>query len=190
MKFIQDMIQDKMSDAIVGQIGKKFGVDASKANGLVKLGLPLILGGLAKNAMDKKGAESLDKALAKDHDGSMLDNLTSMLGTKETEDDGNKILGHVFGDKLGDITSMLGKSADTDPKVAGGVLGSLAPIVLGQLGKTKREQGLDASSLASMLSDEKKESDNKLGGFMKLLDRDGDGQVVDDIMDLAKKFIK
>ena len=55
-----------------------------------------ILGAMANNASKPGGADSLLGALQKDHDGSILDNLGGFLGQPNT-DDGNGILGHVFG---------------------------------------------------------------------------------------------
>jgi hypothetical protein len=68
-----------------------------------------------------------------------------------------------------------------------------APLVLGQLGAQKKEQGLDASGLLSMLQGEKESASKNsmlMGLATQFLDKDNDGSVVDDLMGMAGKFFK
>lgn len=64
----------------------------------------------------------------------------------------------------------------------------LAPIVLGALGKQKREQGMSVSDLTGYLQRERKVVQEKAPNEMNLLgqlfDQDGDGDF--DIGDVAK----
>lgn len=190
MDSIQNMIKQKMTEAVLGKIAGQFGLDASKASGLVSMALPMLLGGLGRNAQSKDGAMALSNALEGRHDGSILDHLQDAIGSQAEQDDGQKIVGHIFGDKLGSMTEVLGKSSGTDPDVAGKVLSSLAPVVLGQLGKSKREQGLGVSDLASMLGGEQKQAAGQLGGIMDLLDGDGKDSPMDDLLDIGRSFFK
>ncbi len=53
---------------------------------------------------------------------------------------------------------------------------------MGMLGRTQRQQGLDTSALSKMLQGEQQRAAAPaLGGLAKLLDADGDGQVMDDL---------
>jgi hypothetical protein len=57
-----------------------------------------------------------------------------------------------------------------------------------QLGRKQRSDGLDSGGLANMLGGERKAIDVAspgLGGLSKILDRDGDGNMFDDIKDMA-----
>ena len=68
----------------------------------------------------------------------------------------------------------------------------LAPMVMGALGRQKRQQGLDAGSLAGVLGAERQQmeqSNPAMGMLGSLLDRDDDGSVVDDIAKMGKGLL-
>ena len=69
----------------------------------------------------------------------------------------------------------------------------LAPIVMAALGQAKRTNGLDAGGLAAMLGQERAaipgQAGGALGGLMSLIDRDGDGSVVDDLGGMLGKMM-
>jgi hypothetical protein len=81
-----------------------------------------------------------------------------------------------------------------DAGTAGKLLENLAPVLMGFLGQQKRAGGLDAGGLAKMLGQERAnataQSSGAMGFISSLLDQDGDGSVVDDLADLASKFMK
>src|SRR4030043_401078 len=61
----------------------------------------MILGALNRNTSSASGAEALVGALQRDHDGSILNDVSQALTAPETMDDGTAILGHVMGDRRG-----------------------------------------------------------------------------------------
>ena len=73
----------------------------------------MIVGALARNAQDPQQAGALSNALAKDHDGSILDDVTSHLGQAQ-QADGDGILNHVLGGKRGSVATGLGHVAGLD----------------------------------------------------------------------------
>ena len=63
-------------------------------------------------------------------------------------------------------------------------------MVMGALGKVKKQQNLDANGLASALNQEQARVEQtmpgmKPGGLSSFLDMDGDGDITDDIMKLG-----
>jgi hypothetical protein len=97
---------------------------------------------------------------------------------------GAKILGHILGARQPGITQSLGKATGLDSGKTGLLLAMLAPMVLSYLGKAKRERGLDAGGLGSVLGSEREglaARGGALGGLMSMLDRDNDGSVMDDV---------
>jgi hypothetical protein len=64
----------------------------------------------------------------------------------------------------------------------------LAPLVMGALGRTQRQGGLDSDGLANMLGNERarlEQSSSGLSGLVRMLDCDGDGQIMDNIEQIA-----
>jgi hypothetical protein len=71
-------------------------------------------------------------------------------------DSGQGMLSSLFGQsKRGGLAGALGRSTDLNQGSAGSLLGALAPLVMGVLGREQRAQGLDAQGLAGMLSNQK-----------------------------------
>ncbi|MBV1708686.1 MAG: hypothetical protein KMY54_02400 [Erysipelothrix sp.] len=75
------------------------------------------------------------------------------------------------------------------------LLAQLAPVLLGALGKEKNQKGVDASGLASMLPMITEflgsgSNIDTLGMATKLLDTDGDGDIMDDVSKLLGGFLK
>jgi hypothetical protein len=70
----------------------------------------------------------------------------------------------------------------------------LAPVVLGALGRRQRQQGLDPGGLAGVLGEERRQAEASapagLGGLLgRVLDADGDGQIMDDVGGLLGGFL-
>jgi hypothetical protein len=150
---LQSMIMGALGDKFTSEATKSTGADAESVQKVIQTGLPAILGQMGKKTKKADGADRLNTAL-NDHDGSLLDNISSVFGDdKQTE--GAKILGHVFGNKSGSVASKVGKSAGVDSSTATKILDSLAPVVMAQLGKTKKSKGLDSGDLAGMFNQSK-----------------------------------
>ena len=155
--------------------------------------LPAMLEALNKNTNTKEGAQSLANALDKDHDGSKLNDITSMISNYKGEN-GSAILNHMFGDKKENIINSVSKSSGLDMNSTSNLMSMLAPFVLEFLGKNKKEQNLDAdgiSNLTSMASNFLGGSNGDLMGMLtNFLDADKDGSIMDDAMDLIGGFFK
>lgn len=166
-------------DSLMGQLGGDklkslagaLGTDESTATKGIQSAIPAILGGLASNAAKPKGAAALSGALERDHDGSVFDNLGDILGGGGA---GGKILGHVFGGakQQDNVARAVSSHSGLDLGMITKLLPMLAPLVLGQLGKMKKEQNLDTGGLAGALAKEKGGLGG-LGGLGSLLDLAG-----------------
>ncbi|MGB2957517.1 MAG: DUF937 domain-containing protein, partial [Bacteroidota bacterium] len=82
----------------IKQMSKSLGVDEKTAAGGVEAALPLLVSALARNSQSADGAQSLHKALEKDHDGSILDNLGGLFSNPQSGN-GAGILNHLLGGK-------------------------------------------------------------------------------------------
>lgn len=142
------------------------------------------MGALARNAAKPEGATALHEARANDHDGSVLNNVTGAVNRTDLTD-GNAILGHVLGDRRSAVETGVSKLSGLGGQQVTQLLAMLAPVVMGALGKMQRQQSLDPSGLATALAGERQGLDKvlpNLGGLAGLLDADGDGQILDDVL--------
>jgi len=186
-----------MIEALTGQLlsggqlnllSQQLGADQDQTKTALAAALPMLLSGLARNTQKPDGAQALLGALDR-HDGGTLDNLQGFLGKPDLAD-GEGILGHVFGDRRANVEQGLGKAAGVDPMKMAKMMAMLAPLVMGYLGRQKRQGNLDAGGLADLLGAESAGLQKKDAGFGmlgRLLDKDGDGSIVDDLMGSAGK---
>jgi hypothetical protein len=187
---ILELLLSQLGSGVTSQIGEKIGVDESKAQQAIGMALPMLIGALNRNtSSSKSGAEALLGALQKDHDGSILDNIAQAVTKRETVDDGNAILGHVFGDKGSGIMDSVSRATKLDSKQVAMIFAMLAPVVLGALGKMQRKKNLDADGVSSLLKEERKTVEKTSSGLTQLLDMDGDGDVSDEIISLGSNLL-
>lgn len=183
---LEDMMGQLGGNALDG-LSKQLGTSKGQTQAGVAAALPMLLGALSRNAQSPDGAQSLGSALDRDHDGSILDNVSGFLGQGDTSV-GAGILKHVFGGKQHRMESGLAQTTGLDSAAAGKMLAMVAPMVLGTLGKAKRQGQMDSSQLAGMLGQESeniaKKAPQEMSMLNSLLDTDGDGDV--DLGDLAK----
>ncbi|HSE19628.1 MAG TPA: DUF937 domain-containing protein [Pyrinomonadaceae bacterium] len=193
MNAITQIITQQLGGSAARTIAQRFGISESTANTAVQVGVPLIIAALARNASQPQEAESLHQAVANEHDGSILDNITDYLQNPQTAN-GSGILGHVFGDQRPAVESNLAHVTGMDQGAAGGLLETLAPLVMGSLGKTQQTNGLDASGLASLLNNQQQEAQASAPGAMSMLnsmlDQNQDGSSMDDLKRMAASFFK
>lgn len=165
----------------LAQIAGSLGVDEAAAGSAVSAALPAILAGMANNTSKPEGANALAGAL-NDHSLSIFDGLGGLLGGGG---DGAKILGHVLGGRQSKVAGNLSQQSGLDLGVIMKLLPILAPLVMGYLSNQKQSKGLDAGSLGGVLAQERQQAESSspgLGGLASILDSDGDGSVVDDLL--------
>jgi len=189
MNILTEMLTQQLAGGAIAQISNKLGIDQGTAGKAVAIALPLLIAALARNTSTPSGANALDQAVARDHDGSILDDIGGFLNSGNTAE-GAGILGHVFGNQQNSVEGALAQRTGLDAGSAGQLLAMVAPLVLGAVGKTRMEQGLDANSLSAYLGDQHQAQNappdmmGMSGGF---LDANQDGSVVDDLGRLAGK---
>lgn len=172
---------------VVDTLSKSVNAKPDQVKQLAHLALPTLLQAMNKNAKSEQGASSLLKALDQ-HADDDVDDIGNFLKKVDTKD-GAKILGHLLSNKSGAVESGLAKQTGMDISQVSGILTMLAPLLLGQLGKSKKQGGFDLSSLGSLLGGATQGND-VMGMLSGLLDSDGDGDMMDDVGKLLGGFLK
>lgn len=208
MLSLQDLLGQDQGNAALGEISNTVGAEPSLVNSAIQMALPAIIGGLANNAADPQGAQSLDRALERDHDGSILGNLgglgSMILGQLQTPEptpkqlDAGGILGHILGNNQGPVVEQVSNNTGLNMGQVAQILMMLAPLVMGYLGQQKREQGVGADGLGGLLGGllggQSAAAPQSSGNAMmdmasSILDSDRDGSAMDDIASMALNYL-
>ena len=187
MSSLLDTVSQQIGGDTIGQISKQIGADESTTTNAVQLALPMLLGGLASNASQPGGADALHRALDA-HDGGVLGNLAGMFANPQGAGAGG-ILSHILGSRQAPVQNGIGRATGLDAGQVGKLLMLLAPIVMGVLGRMKRQQNMDPGQLGNVLQQTRADVAERApaaGGILGgLFDKNHDGQITDDIARMA-----
>ena len=151
-----DLLKKVLDNDAVGAIAGRLGLNLDDAGKAIGVGLPTLLGGLAHHASEPAGANELLDRIRQTDGGKNLDSIAQTLARPDDAADADsvgfveKILG---GGAAGGILEGLAGRLGLGKGVAGGLLGSLLPMVLGSLGKLGGLGGLSPSRLLGFLGD-------------------------------------
>jgi hypothetical protein len=188
----------KQSGAI-GAIAQQLGVNEQMAEMGAAALLPSILGGFKKTTQAQpSGIEGLGGLLGQLGGGGLFDSVVSPEPTPVEQ--GNDILGQIFGSK--DVSRTVAGHAATqtgiDPSLLKKMLPILAMLVAGYMAKQSGagEQSSEASGglgglLGGLLGGGgQAASAGGAGGLAGMLDMNGDGNPLDDIIGMAGKMMR
>lgn len=164
------------------QLGQQFGLNESQVGSALSALVPALAAGLQRNTSSQGGLQDLIGALSGGSHQQYLDN-PSMLGQPETVQDGNGILGHIFGSKevSREVASRASAQSGISPDILKAMLPLVASMMMGALSKQGAQQpgGLSAGAggggLLDMLS--------------PMLDSNRDGSAIDDVLGSLGKML-
>ena len=180
-----EMLQQHIGGQTVDHISQKLGTDPGTTSNAIDAALPLLLTAVARNASNPQQAQSLDRAVSQDHDGSILNDVAGFISRGGSSQDGAGILGHILGGKQQAVQNGLSQATGLDTGKTAQLLTLLAPLVMGALGRAKQERNLDAGGLSTLLAGEheqlKQQAPGVMGALGRFLDKNNDGSVLDDV---------
>lgn len=193
---LSELLNGPLGQSVMDGVSSQLGMSKTEASSAIGVAVPAILAGLAKNSQSSSGAESLSKALESKHDGSLLDNIGSILQgqTASVQQDGNGILDHIFGANKGAIEKGVAAKSGLSMQQVGPLLSMLAPIVMAYVGKEKKQSNTNAGGLGDLLggilksgaiggtTTKGKPSGGLMGMVTGMLDKNKDGNVLDDLL--------
>jgi OmpA-OmpF porin, OOP family len=167
-----DMAKSYFSNELVNKASAHLGESEGGISKAISALLPSVIGGLSDKASSgTDGAAAVAKMAAEQHGGGILNSIGSFLHP----DTSNNMLGQssglissLFGN--GGTSNMLTTLISSFAGVKGSTVGTLmsmaVPTLLGLVGKHSSENNLSASSMASMLGEQKKSAMSMLpAGF-------------------------
>ncbi len=216
---LMDMILAAAGGQAPQQVGQQFGLDQSQSQSAIAALLPAISSALKQNTSSPQGLAGLLQALQTGSHEQYLDN-PEQLGAPAAVNEGNAILGHLFGSK--DVSRAVAGKASENSGVSSDILKKMLPMVammaMGSLGKQTKGQaasggmqamlgqmamqqlmgGKQASGLGGLLggllggqkravAQQQQTHQQGLGLIGKMLDADGDGSTMDDILSMMMK---
>ena len=189
---IMDMLQQSGG---IGTMAKELGVNESVAQAGAAALLPAILGGFKKTTQAQpSGLDGLGGLLGQLGGGGLLD---SVLGTQPTPvEKGNDVLGQIFGSK--EVSRTVAAGAEQQTGISSDLLKKMLPVVAMMVaGYMAKESSGSAGNggglgglIGGLLGGGSKTSGGGLGGVASMLDLNGDGNPLDDIIGMAGKLVR
>jgi hypothetical protein len=183
-------------------IGRELGLSESQAASGAEALLPAILGGLKKQAQSQpSGLDGLGGLLGQLGGGGLLDNVLSPQPTDVGR--GNDVLGQIFGSKevSREVAQDAAGRSGLDPALLRKMLPLLAMAVAGFMAKQQGGGGVQPGGgssegglggllggLVGSLGGGRAAAPGSAGGLGSLLDLNGDGNALDDILRVAGKL--
>ncbi|MEZ5025373.1 MAG: DUF937 domain-containing protein [Chitinophagales bacterium] len=191
---LQQLLNGALGQQATQLVSNQLGIDQSQAQNAVGLALPTLLNALNNNASSPDGASSLFNAITKDHSSGGLEDLAG-IAQSALGGEGSSILQHILGGIQPNVENAVSQNAGISGGQASQVLQILAPIVLKALGSQTQAQGLDIGGLAGLLSNvvgnqQQQAAPQQNNIISKLLDRNNDGNVIDDVAGLLGNLFK
>jgi hypothetical protein len=129
-----DMLLDTQNSGAVSQIARQVGISDEEARRALQQLTPALSRGIQRNAATEDGLAALSRALQGGNHGRYLDD-PRQLGN--AVDDGNGILGHIFGSKevSREVASRVGQQTGIGADLIKQLLPLFASLVMGALAK-------------------------------------------------------
>ena len=213
MAGLLDLLAGAQAQPAKQQLGQQFGLSDDMTQQAMAALIPALAAGLKSNASKPGGVEALLGALNKGSHSRYIDE-PSLLGSSDTRQDGNSILGHLLGSK--DVSRAVASRASEKTGLGNDLLKQMLPVVatmvMGSLAK-KSEEPDTLSQLAGLLGGGQAQPQQQSGGLGVLLggllgggrqqqqpaqsdglgmlgalfDADRDGSAMDDIFQMVLK---
>lgn len=191
---INELINSSTGSEIINNITQKFGINQNEATAALTAAVPMILGGLGRNAQSADGAQSIENALQQ-HNPNRLNDIQGFFNMGDAaQKDGEGILGHIFGNNKEKVESGIAQKSGLSMSKIAPIIAMVAPLVLSYLSKQKQSNTQSGGGITDILGSVLGGGNNtgsKQGGIMGMvtgfLDKDGDGDVLDDLMGMFKK---
>ena len=163
-------------DGSVGQLAGSLGIDSSDAAGLIGALSPALMRGFQKQGEASGGLDVLQDILKGGTHQKYIDQ-PELMQDSSTREDGNKILGHLFGEK--EVSRQVAAKASEKTGLDTSLIKKALPLIAGL-----------AMAAMSKKSTEPASSSGGIGDLLgSLMGGGSDDSGLDDLLGMAKKFL-
>ena len=209
-----DMIMGAQGGKAANNMGSQFGLSPKQSQNAIAALLPAISSAFKQNTRSPQGLQGLLGALQGGRHEQYMDQ-ADIFGRPEARNEGNAILGHLFGSK--DVSRAVAGHASKQSGIGADILKKMLPLVatmaMGSLGKQTRQPSMAQQLAGLALGGGRQQQQGGLGSLLgaltggnkrrnrgyeqqrqqgmgilgNLLDADGDGNMMDDVLGMAMK---
>lgn len=174
---------------LIGQLSKQFGLTEQQTKASVEPLTQNVAAAIKSNTQNQQGLDSFLQAISGGNHAKYVEN-PSTLEQQETANEGNNILGHLFGSK--DVSRNVAQKASEQSGVSSDILKKMLPLiasaVMGKASQQASNQGMMGNISNLLGGNNDAAGQSQLSGLTALFDADGDGSMVDDALSLATKM--
>lgn len=171
MGFLDDLYREHGQE-VQKQVSRELGVDPQRAAQILPQVAPIILGGL-KRRMEEEGPDQVAGRVAEIGRDLEQEEDASALLRRGADWDPDPTLHGLLGDKGNEAARLLADQLNLSPAAAARIIPMVAPLIISLLMKHGRSAGGPAAEGGAT------------SGIISILDRNGDGNVLDDLAGLV-----
>lgn len=210
MSALLNEIGRHLGESTVQRLADQVGAEEPDVRHAAEVALPLLIGALDHTA--EADPRALHEALERDHDGSVLDELDTLLGRAAKGErptdtgtmtegdvaadrralDGPGILDHLLGDRREPVEVGISRASKLQVEYVRKLLSLLAIVVMEALGRLQRELELDVDDLRALLQAEGEEVQEQLAErdtrLLHFLDEDTEGDVMGNVAEVGERL--
>lgn len=193
---ILETILSAQGGGAASQLGLQFGLDSRQTQSALGALLPALAGAVNQNARGQGGLEGLLGALGGGQHSRYLDQ-PSTLGDPATVQDGNGILGHLFGSK--EVSREVASRASQQTGIGADILKRMLPVVAAMvMGGLSKGAGAGAAGFSPQAPQmpgfgagggQASAGGGLLDMLTPMLDSNQDGSALDDVLKMAAGFL-
>ncbi len=169
---------------LVESIAKEVSIDTSDAKSVIEQLAPLLMGAAKQNFQSSRDSGDLLKQIQDSQFSDMIDAPKKAVAKGGLIDLGNIILGELTGSKenSGKVATHVQKETGISDMIIKKILPMIAPFIIGALGK----------KAAPSINHHQQGGGSMTGGLedilVSMIDKDHDGSIIDDVLQMAMKY--
>ena len=179
---IKQIIIQQVTDGISEKLAKSLNLPETQVKKGISIVIPYLLSALTKSG-------NTENILNKVENSTIKTNLDDTSNTSSLQELGVSLLDQFLSDQKDEIINQVSSSTQLEKSTASSLTSLVLPTVLDAIVKEKNSKGINLTDVTKMIDNVDQQLLIKDIGT-KILDKDGDGNIADDLFDLGKKLFK